>query len=420
MHDSNVFPFFHSTWSSTLQPGPGAVLHRTTSDPSQPSYSQEAPCTSATRTAADQEAGQSGVSLSQVSATGYAGTTRQRQRALDRNVLPEFMHLSKAFNASLKSLSDRVESGFSLMERGFNHMEHCFHSVEQRLDRLEANLNRPAHHFFSKIEKGMAEHLSPEQQLSVLQACNNPFLQAMQQNRYGQQSVVSFPTVPPLTRFISLPTCAAYHYTDTSIQSQDTHPYTTTSLSAAGHLTDTTMASAAPVWSTTATPMHVWSTATVTTPQTWNSPAANTITYTSPASTTPQTWTITAATSPPARTSTATVTTEQQPQQQQPQQQTGDPHSLFAPSSRWGQQSRRALGPRRSRQASLRRQKTVRTTVAEPLSSPPSVSSSIPIIGLPSPSFVAPSPRTTSSTISCLSSLHTPNLQLSATKRRKK
>ncbi|XP_073399320.1 uncharacterized protein [Dendrobates tinctorius] len=160
----------YRTWSSTLQPGPGAVLHRTTSDLSQPSNSQEAPCTSATRTAAEKEAGQSGVSLSQVSATGYAGTTRQWQRALARNVLPKFMHLSEAFNASLKSLSDRVESGFSLMERGFNHMEHRFHSVEQRLDRLEANLI-----FFSKIEKGMAEHLSPEQQQSVLQACNNAF-----------------------------------------------------------------------------------------------------------------------------------------------------------------------------------------------------------------------------------------------------
>ncbi|XP_073406017.1 uncharacterized protein [Dendrobates tinctorius] len=314
------------------------------------------------------------------------------------------------------------------MERGFNHMEHLSQSVEQRLDRLEADLNRPAHHFFSKIEKGMAEHLSPEQQLSVLQACNNAFLQAMQHNRYGQQSVVSFPTVPPLTRFTSLPTCAAYHCMDTSIQSQDTHHYTTTSLSAAGHLTDTTMASAAPVWSTTTTPKHAWSTATITTPQTWNSPAANTTTCSSPATTTPQTWTITAATSPPARTSTATATTEhqqQQPQQQQhaqqqPQQQTGDPHSLFAQSSRRRQQSRRALGPSRSRQASLRRQ-AVRTTVAEPLSSPPSVSSSIPITGLPSPtSFVAPSTRTPSSTISCSSSLHTPNLQPSDPKRRKK
>ncbi|XP_073427660.1 uncharacterized protein [Dendrobates tinctorius] len=200
-----------STWSSTLQPGPGAVLPRTSSDPSQPSDSQEAPCRSATHTAGDQEAGPSGVPLSQVSATGYAATTRQRQRALDRNVLPEFMHLSEAFNSSLKSLSDRVESGFALMERGFNHFEHRFNSVEQSLDRLEADLNRPAHHFFSKIEKGMAEHLSPEQQLNVLQACNNAFLQAMQHNRYGQQSVVSFPPVPPLTRFTSLPTCAAYH-----------------------------------------------------------------------------------------------------------------------------------------------------------------------------------------------------------------
>ncbi|XP_073444539.1 uncharacterized protein [Dendrobates tinctorius] len=337
---------------------------------------------------------------------------------------PEFMHLSEAFNASLKSLSDRVESGFALMERGFNHFEHRFNSVKQRLDRLEADLNRPAHHFFSKIEKGMVEHLSPEQQLNVLQACNNAFLQAMQHNRYGQQSVVAFPPVPPLTRFTSLPTCAAYHCTDTSIQSQDTHRYTTTSLSTAGQFTNTTMASAAPVWSTTATPMHAWSTAT--TPQMWNSPATTT-TCSSPATTTPQTWTNSAATSPPARTSTATATTEhqqqppqqQQPQQQQPQLQTGDLHSIFAPSTR-RHHSRRALGPSRSRQSSLRRQ-ALRSNVPEPLSSPQTVSIASPITGLPSPtSFLAPSPRTPSSTVSSASSLHTPNLQPSAPKRRKK
>ncbi|XP_073401155.1 uncharacterized protein [Dendrobates tinctorius] len=45
-----------ATWRSTLQPVPGVVLHRTTSDPSQPSDSQEASCRSATQTTGDQEA----------------------------------------------------------------------------------------------------------------------------------------------------------------------------------------------------------------------------------------------------------------------------------------------------------------------------------------------------------------------------
>ncbi|XP_073425178.1 uncharacterized protein [Dendrobates tinctorius] len=211
---------FHSTWSSTLQPVPGAVLHRSTSDPSQPSDSQEASCRSATQTAGDQEAGPSGVPLSQVSVTGYAGTTRQRQRASDRPIMPEFMLLSEAFKGSIKVLSARMESCFSLMERGFNHMEHHFHSVDQRLDRLEADLNRLVHHFFSKIEQGIAEHLSPEQQLSVLQACNTAYLQAMQQNRYVQQSVVSFPTVPLLTRFTTLLTSAFPAKPDTTTPPQ--------------------------------------------------------------------------------------------------------------------------------------------------------------------------------------------------------
>ncbi|XP_073415987.1 uncharacterized protein [Dendrobates tinctorius] len=255
--------FFHSTWSSTLQPVPGVVLHRSTSDRYQPSDSQEASCRSATQTDGDQEAGQSGVPLSQISATGYAGTTRQRQRASDRPVLPEFMYLSEALHASLKTLSERVESGFSLMERGFNYMEHLSHSSAQRLNRLEADLNRPAHHFFSKIERGMVDHLSPKQQLTVLQACNTAYLQAMQQNQYVQQSVLSFPPVPPLTRFTTVPTSAAYHCTATCIPSQAGHHYTTPMSSAAGHSTPaaTAMSCAAPVWSTrTATVTTSWCT----------------------------------------------------------------------------------------------------------------------------------------------------------------
>ncbi|XP_073428683.1 uncharacterized protein [Dendrobates tinctorius] len=252
-----------ATWSGTLQPIPGAVLHRSTSDPSQPSDSQEASCRSATQTAGGQEAGQSGVTLSQVSATGYAGTTRQRQRASDRPVLPEFMYLSEAFHASLKTLSERVESGFSLMERGFNYMEHLFHSSAQRLDRLEADLNRLSHHFFSKIERGM---VSPEQQLTVLHACNTAYLQAMQENQYVQQSVLSFPPVPP-TRFTTVPTSAAYHCTATCIPSQAGHHYTTPMSSAAGHSTPaaTTMSCAAPVCSTsTATVTTSWRTSSAT------------------------------------------------------------------------------------------------------------------------------------------------------------
>ncbi|XP_073441487.1 uncharacterized protein [Dendrobates tinctorius] len=173
------------------------------------------------------------------------------------------MYLSEAFHASLKTLSERVESGFSLMERGFNYMEHLFHFSAQRLDQLEADLNRPAHHFFSKIERGMADHLSPEQQLTVLHACNTAYLQAMQQNQNVQQSVLSFPPVPPLTPFTTVPTSAAYHCTATCIPSQAGHHYTTPMSSVAGHSTPsaTTMSCAAPVWITsTATVTKSWRT----------------------------------------------------------------------------------------------------------------------------------------------------------------
>ncbi|XP_073443276.1 uncharacterized protein [Dendrobates tinctorius] len=487
------------TWSSTLKPVPGAVLHRSTSDPSQPSDSQEASCRSATQTAGDQEAGPSDVPLSQVSVTGYAGTTRQRQRASDRPVMSEFMLLSEAFKGSLKALSVRIESCFSLMERGFNHMEHRFHSVDQHLDRLEADLNRPAHHFFSKIEQGMAEHLSPEQQLSVLQACNTAYLQAMQQNRYVQQSVVSFPTVPPLTRFTTpLPTSAAYHCTATCISSEAGHHYTTPSLSAAGHSSaTTTMASAAPVWSTTtATVPPAWSQtttepawATDTTSQHERSTAstphqrstASTPHQRSTASTPHQRSTAStphqrSTTSTPHQRSTTTTphlkstatnspprspprTSAEIPDRQPPsrstdtttslstdpnlspsrstatatssstattEQQRGDPHSLFyreTPQSTITKQSsnvRQSQGARWSGQDTPAAKKRKKKTLFVHPPSPPNVSepASMSIPELPSPStFVAPSPRTPSSTSSRSSSLHTPKVSQSSPKR---
>ncbi|XP_073436263.1 uncharacterized protein [Dendrobates tinctorius] len=221
----------------------------------------------------------SGLPLSQVSATGFAGTSRQRQSASDRNVMPEFLHLSSAFQNGLKALSDRVNSSFNRVDSSFNHIDHCFQSVESRLDRLEADLNRPAHHFFSKIERAMAEHLSPDLQLTVMQACNNAFLQAIQQSQYGQQPVVAFPCVPQLSRFTSLSTSAAYQCTATFIPSQAEHHYTTPRPIAAGHSTTTTMPSAAPVWTstTTATTPPAWHTAAEKNPPAWSTARENTL-----------------------------------------------------------------------------------------------------------------------------------------------
>ncbi|XP_073431371.1 uncharacterized protein [Dendrobates tinctorius] len=344
-----------ATWSSTLQPVPGAVLHRSTSDPSQPSDSQEASCRSATQTAGDQEAGPSGVPLFQVSVTGYAGTTCQRHRASDRLVMPEFMLLSEAFKGSLKALSARMESGFSLMERGFNHMEHCFHSVDQRLDRLEADLNRPEHHFFSKIEQGMAEHLCPEQQLSVLQACNTAYLQAMQQNRYVHQSVVSFPTVPLLTRFTTLPTSATYHCTATCLPSEARHHYTTPSLSVAGHSSaTTTMASAVPVWSTTtAAASPAWS-------QTTTEPAWATDTTSQQQRSTASTQQQSTASTPQQQNTPSTL--QQQSTASTPQQQStaSTPHQRSTAST--PHQSSTASTPHQSSTTSTPHQRSTTTT----------------------------------------------------------
>ncbi|XP_077135439.1 uncharacterized protein LOC143792583 [Ranitomeya variabilis] len=239
-----------TTWSSTVGPGSGAVLHQSATDPSQPSSSAAAsgPATQP----GDQEAGPSDVPLPQSSASSqfFMGSSRQRQRAADRSLMPEFLHLSSVFHEGLNSMGDRLDTAIS-------HMSTRIQSVTTALAQVKADLQRPAHHFFNQIEQGMSEHLSPELQITVMQACNAAYVQAMQQSRYFQQTVGAFPTVPTLSRFTSMPTSAAYHCTATSIPNTSGPYYSTTTMpSAVGQPTATTMTTAAPAWaSSTATSM---------------------------------------------------------------------------------------------------------------------------------------------------------------------
>ncbi|XP_077123770.1 uncharacterized protein LOC143781154 [Ranitomeya variabilis] len=129
------------TRSSTVDPGSGAVLHQTATDPSQPSCSAAA-SGPATLTG-DQEAGPSGVTLSQSSASApfFLGSSRQRQRASDRSLMLEFLHLSSVFHDELKALGDRLDTAIS-------HMNTRIQEVTKSLDQVKADLQRPAHHFF--------------------------------------------------------------------------------------------------------------------------------------------------------------------------------------------------------------------------------------------------------------------------------
>ncbi|XP_077148714.1 uncharacterized protein LOC143809542 [Ranitomeya variabilis] len=179
-----------TTWSTTVGPGSGAVLHQTATDPSQPSSSAAA-SGPATLTG-DQEAGPSGVPLSQSSATASFFLGSSRQRASDRSLMPEFLHLSSVFHERLKALGDRMDISLS-------HMNTRIQEDTKSLDQVKADLQRPAHHFFNQIEQGMSEHLTPDLQLSVMQACNAAYMQAMQQSRYFQQTVAAYPPVPSLS-----------------------------------------------------------------------------------------------------------------------------------------------------------------------------------------------------------------------------
>ncbi|XP_077155830.1 uncharacterized protein LOC143818389 [Ranitomeya variabilis] len=129
------------TCSSTLEPGSssGAVPHRTAMDQSQPSTSKAAsgrrhrlenrqlvlqvfPCPSPLP-------------------LFFLSSSRQRQKTSDRLLMPEFIHLSSVFQNGLKALGDRLESGLT-------HINTLFQDVNQCLNHLEADLQRPAHHFF--------------------------------------------------------------------------------------------------------------------------------------------------------------------------------------------------------------------------------------------------------------------------------
>ncbi|XP_073418373.1 uncharacterized protein [Dendrobates tinctorius] len=126
----------------TLEPGSssGAVLQRTASEQSQPSTSEAA--SRPASQAGEQAAGPSGLLLSQASsASVYVGSSRQRQKVSERTVMPESLHLSTVFQDGMKSMVDRLSSVR-------NHVDTLFQSVHQSLDHLEADIQRPAHHFF--------------------------------------------------------------------------------------------------------------------------------------------------------------------------------------------------------------------------------------------------------------------------------
>ncbi|XP_077107161.1 uncharacterized protein LOC143764927 [Ranitomeya variabilis] len=172
------------THSSTLQRARPceAELHGSPSDPSQPSHSDSrlAPPSSG-----EPAAGTSGFPLPEASGAPSFGNSRQCQRASDRSVMPEFLHLSTVFQNGFKALRDQMSS------------------MERRLENLEAELSNPAKHFLSTIAKGMVENLTPELQISVMQDCNNSYVRALQQARVMQSATL--PVVPSLASMTPTP-----------------------------------------------------------------------------------------------------------------------------------------------------------------------------------------------------------------------
>ncbi|XP_077134741.1 uncharacterized protein LOC143788755 [Ranitomeya variabilis] len=184
------------THSSTLEPvrPSGAVFRESPSRPSQPSHSDSrlAP------PSGERAAGPSDVPLAEATGAPSFGFSRQRQRASDRPLLPEFFHLSTVFQNCFKALGDRMDTALS--------------NIDRRLENMESELSRPAKHFFSAIAKGMVEHLTPELQISVMQACNNAYVTALQQARV-MQSATTMPVVPSLASMTPTPAAEQPHRT---------------------------------------------------------------------------------------------------------------------------------------------------------------------------------------------------------------
>ncbi|XP_069601571.1 uncharacterized protein [Ranitomeya imitator] len=195
-----------TTWSSTLETGSssGVVPHRTATDQSQPSTSEAA--SGSTSRSEEQAAGPSDVPFSQSSASFWGSSSHKRQKALDRSLMPKFLHLSSVFQNGLKVMGERLESGLTHINT---------QDVNQHLNRLEADLRRPAHHFFNQLVQGISEHLTLELQLNVIQACNAAYVQAMQQTRYLQQPQVVHTlhnyTVYLNTEFCCIPLYGHHH-----------------------------------------------------------------------------------------------------------------------------------------------------------------------------------------------------------------
>ncbi|XP_077113937.1 uncharacterized protein LOC143769336 [Ranitomeya variabilis] len=175
------------THSSTLERArpSGADLHESPSDPSQPSHSDSrlAP------PSGELAAGPSGVPLPEASGAPSFGNSRQRQWASDRPAMPEFLHLSTVFQNCFKALSHKMDTRLS--------------NIDRRLGTMESELSSPAKHFFSTIAKGMVEHLTPELQIVVMQACNTAYVRALQQARVVQSATM--PVVPSLASMTPTP-----------------------------------------------------------------------------------------------------------------------------------------------------------------------------------------------------------------------
>ncbi|XP_077145254.1 uncharacterized protein LOC143807517 [Ranitomeya variabilis] len=109
------------THSSTLEPvrPSRAVLRESPSDPSQPSHSESRLAPPSGETAA----GPSGVPLAEASGAPSFGYSRQRQRASDRPLMPEFLHLGTVFQNCFKALGDRMDTALSNIDRRLETME---------------------------------------------------------------------------------------------------------------------------------------------------------------------------------------------------------------------------------------------------------------------------------------------------------
>ncbi|KAM4035024.1 uncharacterized protein ACNLHF_021726 isoform 2-T2 [Anomaloglossus baeobatrachus] len=120
----------------------------------------------------------------------------QRQEPLDRNFLPEFVHMSSVFQDSLKYLNEKMAAGFAEVKRSFSEVQRGFREIHNRLDKLKADASKSVNHLFFLTVLRQMENLPSDSQLNIMHACQQSLSHEIKQHPPTQPYQTPAPPYP--------------------------------------------------------------------------------------------------------------------------------------------------------------------------------------------------------------------------------